>query len=84
MSNAHTTDKGSDSVRIKNIANHAIRLALVEPALMTTGHDTARILPTVLKECEPLADLGSSVDVRVGEEKTKNPAHWNKVLSRRQ
>jgi hypothetical protein len=80
MPHAHPPDQGPNGVRVEDIANHAIRLALVEAALGAAGDDAARILTAVLEEREPLADLGGSVDGRVGEQEPKHTAHCTRTL----
>jgi hypothetical protein len=76
MSDAHSTDEGADRVRVEDVADHTVRLALVEAALLPARHDPARILPAMLEEREPLADLRGDVDAGVGEDEAKNSAHW--------
>jgi hypothetical protein len=75
MTHAHPSNQGADGVRIEDVADHAVCLALVEATLGTAGDDPARILAAVLEKCEPFADVGRSMDTRVGEQEPKHAAH---------
>jgi hypothetical protein len=75
MPNTHSTNEGADRVRSEDVADHAVRLALVETALLAARHDPACILTAMLKERETLADLGRSVYARIGEKEAEDAAH---------
>ena len=75
VSNTHSTLKLRDRVRVEYIANHAIRLALVEPSLRTTRHDPTGILTPVLQEGQALANLRRHIDPRVVQKYAEYTAH---------
>ena len=80
MSDAHPADKPCNSGRVKHVAHHPVRLALVEASLRTACDDAARILSAMLEKRETLADLMSSVDRWVVQKKAQNPAHCVPML----
>lgn len=70
MAHTHSADQRGDSGRVKDISDHAVRLALIETAFGPTCDDAAGILAAMLEKRESLADLRSCVDGRVVEEQT--------------
>jgi hypothetical protein len=77
MAHAHPTDQPRNRSSIKDVADHAIGLALVKSTFGTARNNTARILASMLKKGQPLRDLSSSVYVGVVQKKTKDPAHYH-------
>lgn len=76
MSYAHSPDQRAQCVLIEDVANHAIRLALVKFALMTASDYPTCVLTTVLQQGKTLANLGRSWHIRVMEQQPKNAAHY--------
>ena len=77
MAHTHASDQPRERVCVKDIANHAIGLALEEATLGTTGNDTAGILAAVLEERKTLADLVRDVDRGVMGEQAEDATHWS-------
>jgi hypothetical protein len=50
MSNAHCTNQSAHSLFVKDIPDHPIRFALIEPAFVATSYDATGILPSMLKQ----------------------------------
>ncbi|KAI3488256.1 hypothetical protein L1887_47795 [Cichorium endivia] len=75
VADAHVSLETRDGVDVKDIADHAVRLALVEAALVAARHDTGGILTAVLEERERLVDLGRSRLVDRGEEECCDATH---------
>ena len=50
MAYAHAADQASDRTCVEHIANHAIRLALVQSAFCTTSDNATCVLTTVLQQ----------------------------------
>lgn len=65
MSYTHPAYQSAKRVWIEHIANHPVRLALVQPTLVAASDDPACILATVLQQGQAFADFRSDVDVRV-------------------
>lgn len=65
MSDAHPANESRYSVVGEHIADHAISLALVQPASRTARDDPACVLSPVLQERQALAYLRCRVDGRV-------------------
>ena len=75
MANAHAALEPGEGVNVKDIADHTVCLALVEPSLGAAGDDTGSILSSVLEEGEGLVDLGSGGLVLGGEEDGGDATH---------
>lgn len=60
MADAHAADQREDRLRVEDVPDHPVTLHLVEPSLGATGHDTTRILSTVLQQTESLVQLRTS------------------------
>lgn len=78
MPDAHTADEPADGVRVKHVAHHAIRLALIEAALWTARHDTTRVLASVLKQRKALANFRCRVDAGIVQKQTKDSTHCDR------
>ena len=58
MANTHASDKPGQRGRVKDVPDHAVRLALVQAALVTACDDAASVLAAMLEQAESFADLG--------------------------
>ncbi|TFY81604.1 hypothetical protein EWM64_g2408 [Hericium alpestre] len=70
MANAHAANQARHCVRIKHIADHAVRLALVKAPLRTAGDDPARILSAMLQQRKTFADLVRSIHACIVQKQT--------------
>lgn len=77
MPNTHSADESGDRFFIEDITNHTVRLALVEATFRPTGDDPASVLASMLEKSQSFAYFLGCIDVRVVQEKTETPAHWN-------
>ena len=57
VADAHAAEQPGQGGCVKDIPDHAVRLALVEAALMAAGDDAARVLAAVLQERKEREDL---------------------------
>jgi hypothetical protein len=75
MTDAHPANQSRNSGRIKDVPDHAVRLALVKAALGPASDDTAGILASMLEEGEPLADVGGGIHLGIMKEEPKYATH---------
>lgn len=68
MSDPHAAGERGQSIGVKDIPDHAIRLALVEASLRPASDDTTRILASMLEKREALANLCCCIDARIVQE----------------
>ncbi|KAJ2988730.1 hypothetical protein NUW54_g9018 [Trametes sanguinea] len=69
MAYTHPANQPGDRGGVEDISDHSIGLALVEASFRPAGDDAARILAAVLEKGETFADLRSSIDRGVVQEK---------------
>lgn len=77
MTHTHASDQPRERVCIKDVADHAIGLALEETTLGTASDNTAGILAAMLEERKALANLVSDVDRGVMGEQAEDATHWS-------
>ena len=75
MSHSHPTNQSREGTGVKDISDHSIGLALVKAAFWSASDDSTCILTSMLEKRKTFADLGSSVDGRIVEKQTEDPAH---------
>jgi hypothetical protein len=62
VTDSHPTDQSHYRVLREDVADHPIRLALIQSSPRTASDDSARILSAVLQQRQTLAYLRRSVD----------------------
>ena len=70
MSDAHPPSQPGERVCVKHITNHPVCFALVEPALWSTGDDSAGILTPVLEQSQAFANFRRRICGRVVQQQT--------------
>lgn len=61
MPHPHAPNQTKQLIGSKNVSDHAISLALVEPSLVATGNDPCRVL---VRETVPVRGAGAVQDLR--------------------
>ena len=61
MSNTHGALQCREVVRLKHVAHHTVRLALVKAAALATRHDPGGVLASVLQQSQPFVDLAGGM-----------------------
>lgn len=75
MPNAHASLQSSQCTSVKDIAHHAVGLALEEPPPGPARHDSSRILSPMLQQRQPFVDLGCSRCLCLSEQQSENATH---------
>jgi len=80
VADPHSTNQPRYRLLREHVADHAVCLALKQPASGPTRDDPARVLPSVLQQRQTLAYLRRRIECGVMQEKTQYPAHCEKGL----
>lgn len=68
-------------VRLKHIAHHSVRFALVEATTLAARHDACGILTTVLQKTQPFMQLSSGMPLL--EQHGNDPTHRVSIARKR-
>jgi hypothetical protein len=78
VADPHSANQPRYRILREHVADHAVCLALIQPASRPARDDPARVLPSVLQQRQTLAYLRRRVECGVMQEKAEYPAHCEK------